>query len=151
MTAHHPHPPHLHMPSRRSVALAVCGLALGFTVTTGLDAVYLGAQETAPHRAASAVVATVRGTNPLARAPLTVRASLDEYRFRPAKLTVRAGTRVVWTNHANLRHNIKLPGSPPSPLFGRGSSFAHTFDKPGTYRVNCPIHPGMVAVVTVTG
>jgi plastocyanin len=75
--------------------------------------------------------------------------------FSPAKLEVRVGTTVVWTNYDAVAHTV-TGGAPPSfgDPFGsdflrEGQNFSFTFDQPGEYPYYCAPHEQMLGVVKV--
>lgn len=72
------------------------------------------------------------------------------FMFAPASLTVKAGSTVTWTNHDQEPHSV----ASDSGLFRSGAldtdeSFSFKFEKPGTYRYICSIHPQMVGTIIV--
>jgi len=68
---------------------------------------------------------------------------IHNFAFAPSKLTVAAGTRLVWTNHDDEPHVIVSTGSgfKASPTLDTNDSFAVVFSKPGAYAYYCGIHP----------
>lgn len=78
--------------------------------------------------------------------------NIDNFTFSPAQITVPAGTRVTWTNRDDIPH-VVVAADPTqavrSPPLDTDDSFAFTFDKPGTYRYFCSLHPRMQGTVTV--
>jgi plastocyanin len=93
--------------------------------------------------AASAPAAPVSGTT----------VAITDFAFSPASLTVKAGTKVTWTNKDGDAHTVTSTGSGGplnSPAMATNDVFSFTFDKAGTYNYLCTIHPFMTAVVTVT-
>ena len=73
---------------------------------------------------------------------------IKDFSFAP--LTIEAGTTVTWVNADDEPHTI----ASETGLFRSGGldtneSFSYKFDKPGTYRIYCTIHPRMVATITV--
>jgi plastocyanin len=77
---------------------------------------------------------------------------IDDFRFGPAALTVPVGTKVTWTNDDSDPHTVTSEADPKllkSPPLDTGESFAFTFDKPGTYRYFCSIHPRMQGTIVV--
>ena len=75
--------------------------------------------------------------------------------FSPAKLEVRVGTTVVWTNYDEVAHTV-TGGAPPSfgDPFGsdflrQGQSFSFAFDQLGEYPYYCAPHEQMLGVVKV--
>jgi len=75
---------------------------------------------------------------------------LKDFHFSPMSLTVPAGATVIWKN---------LDGEPHTVISGEGffrsggldqsDSFTFKFDKPGTYRFLCSIHPQMMGTIVV--
>ncbi len=77
---------------------------------------------------------------------------IDNFNFGPITLTVATGTKVVWTNDDADPHTVTSESDPKvlkSPPLDTGDSFAFTFDKPGTYRYFCSIHPHMEGTIVV--
>ena len=70
--------------------------------------------------------------------------------FAPVRLEVTAGTTIRWTNHDQLVHTVTADdGSWDSGNIDPGSTWTHTFDKPGDYSFHCTPHPFMKGVVVV--
>ena len=61
-----------------------------------------------------------------------------------------AGRQVTWRWRSRQSHGVAVRSGPErfaSAIRNRGS-YAHTFTRPGTYRLECPLHaPGMRMVV----
>lgn len=77
---------------------------------------------------------------------------IDNYNFGPTELTVPVGTKVTWTNDDSDTHTVTSEADPKvlkSPPLDTGDSFAFTFDKPGTYRYFCSLHPRMQGTIVV--
>ncbi|HLW54879.1 MAG TPA: cupredoxin family copper-binding protein [Candidatus Angelobacter sp.] len=75
---------------------------------------------------------------------------IDNFSFTPATLTVAAGTKVTWTNHDDIPHNVVSDDkSIKSKTLDTNESFSFTFAKPGTYPYFCSIHPKMTGKVVV--
>jgi plastocyanin len=91
-----------------------------------------------------------------AKAPPTktvkIVASGTSFKFNPATVTVKMGTRVVWKNTTGTDHTVT---SDKSGLFNLdpvfpGKTRSYLFKKTGTYKYHCSIHPFMRAKVIVT-
>lgn len=89
-------------------------------------------------------------------APPEAQVTVELFQFKPDRLEVKVGTRVVWTNQDDVTHTV-TSGVPerPSGLFdgrleGKGSTFSMTFDRPGTYPYFCARHEHMRGEVVVT-
>jgi plastocyanin len=87
-----------------------------------------------------------------AAAPATgvTQVAAKDNRFTPAAIQVPAGTEVTWTfKDGFIPHDVVGDGfSSGDPR--RKGSFAHTFDRPGTYAYHCTVHDGMTGRVVVT-
>lgn len=85
--------------------------------------------------------------------------------FAPEKLTVKAGTTVVWKASDGIAHTVTTgtytlggdglrSAEEPSGVLDmpltQGRNVSHIFDKPGTYTYYCSIHQGMNGEITVT-
>ena len=77
---------------------------------------------------------------------------IDNFRFAPEALTVRAGSRVTWVNDDDVPHLIASAKGEfeASPLLDTGQRYGLVFKKPGTYGYYCSLHPKMQGTVTVT-
>jgi plastocyanin len=75
---------------------------------------------------------------------------IKDFMYMPMSLTVAAGTTVTWVNMDDEPHNvISDAGLFRSGGFDTNESFSYKFDKPGTYRITCSIHPRMIATIVV--
>jgi plastocyanin len=72
---------------------------------------------------------------------------MSDLSFKPAKIKVKKGTTVTWTNNDTIAHNVVaadsgntggLPTS--SATFGRGGTFSFTFNNVGTFEYMCTPH-----------
>jgi amicyanin len=73
------------------------------------------------------------------------------FKFNPSTLTVKAGTKVTFTNDDSTTHNTRSSGSSTinSGDLSKGQTYTVTFTKPGTYNYTCTIHPFMHGTVIV--
>ena len=73
-----------------------------------------------------------------------------DFMFAPVSLTVHAGSTVTWTNRDDEPHTVVSDaGLFRSGALDTGESFSFKFDRPGTYRYACSIHPRMVGTIVV--
>jgi plastocyanin len=75
---------------------------------------------------------------------------MKNFDFSPMSLNVAAGTTVTWKNLDGEPHTV----TSDSGLFRSGGldqndTFTFKFDKPGTYRFLCSIHPKMMGTIVV--
>jgi plastocyanin len=75
---------------------------------------------------------------------------MKNFDFSPTMLTVKAGTTVTWKNLDGEPHTVVSPdGVFRSHALDQGDAFTFKFDKPGTYKYICSIHPKMRAAIIV--
>lgn len=82
-----------------------------------------------------------------------VAVKIEDFAFSPAKLTIKKGTTVTWTNQDSVRHDV-VPDDPTlefkaSELLSKGDSYRTTFMTPGVYTYFCSPHPYMKASIEV--
>ena len=78
--------------------------------------------------------------------------SIYNMAFSPSSLTVKAGTKVTWTNNDGYAHTVT---SDDGTSFSSGNvagsgTFAFTPTTPATYKYHCNIHSGMTGTIIVT-
>ena len=70
--------------------------------------------------------------------------------FRPVSVTVKVGTRVVWTNEGKEVHDVTLGATGPSSGgIKPGGTASHVFDEPGMFDYHDSLHPTLSGTVTV--
>jgi plastocyanin len=85
-----------------------------------------------------------------AAAPAASIVMAKDFMFAPVALTVSAGSTVTWTNQDEEPHTVvSESGLFRSAALDTNQSFSLRFDKPGTYRYACSIHPRMVGTIVV--
>jgi len=83
-------------------------------------------------------------------APSTV--TIDNFAFAPAILMIAPGTKVMRDNKDEEPHTVTSADGGmmfKSPALDTDGKFSFTFDKPGTYKYFCSIHPHMVGTIVV--
>lgn len=88
-----------------------------------------------------------------AGAQATVDVGVQDYKFMPAQLKIKAGTTVKWTNlEKRTSHSVIFSG--PEGFEGErifpGESWQFRFDKPGIFVYSCGPHPEMKGQIEVT-
>lgn len=88
---------------------------------------------------------------PVAGAEIEV--AIENMRFDPPALKVRAGTAVIWVNREKrTNHSVLFEqenGLESDRLFP-GEIYRRTFERPGTYPYRCGPHPEMRGLIEVT-
>ena len=70
--------------------------------------------------------------------------------FTPKTLTIQPGQTVVWYQ-ADNNHTVTSDtnGSWSSVTLGKGDTYSHKFNDPGTYGYHCAIHSSMKGTIVV--
>jgi plastocyanin len=70
--------------------------------------------------------------------------------FQPARITIKVGDSVSWTNNDARDHTVTASnGAFASGNVKSGGSFSFRFTKPGNYTYSCSLHPRMKGTVVV--
>ena len=78
------------------------------------------------------------------------RYALDEHAFNPARVRVKAGTRVMFVNNGRIRHALAArDGSWSSGALPPAKSFYVQLNTPGTFLYHCTEHPWAIGQLTV--
>jgi plastocyanin len=87
----------------------------------------------------------------LAQKQPTRTVSIQNFSFKPANITIKRGTRVIWINKDTTQHTATANDgrSFDSGTLGPGRRFSHTFKRAGKKAYHCEIHPSMKGSVTV--
>ena len=65
---------------------------------------------------------------------------LKNSNFKPAKLTVKAGTTVTWLwRDGTVQHDVAFDGF--KSKVKTSGDYTHTFDQAGTFAYKCEVHP----------
>ncbi len=78
--------------------------------------------------------------------------NIDNFVFSPAEITIKAGSKLTWTNRDDIPHAVASAASPPvfrSKALDTDDSYAFVFDRPGRFPYFCSLHPHMQGVVVV--
>jgi plastocyanin len=76
--------------------------------------------------------------------------AITGFAFQPSEITVATGQAVTWRNEDPAEHTVTGQGGGfTSKTLGRGGRFRKVFDRPGTYRYVCALHPEMKGTVVV--
>lgn len=128
-----------------------------FLVTVVGGALVLGgcgsdSSKTATTSSTTAAAASSSAETSGPRQPAKVTVAVDDMKFTPAALTVKAGDTVTWKFADKAPHAVQGIGDVAlglnSPILRTGE-WSYTFTSPGTYRYLCPLHPEMKGTVTV--
>ena len=76
--------------------------------------------------------------------------TIKNFDYSPMVLSIKAGETVTWKNTDGEPHTVvSTDGLFRSKALDENDSFSFKFDKPGTYKYVCSIHPKMMATITV--
>ena len=79
------------------------------------------------------------------------RVNIIDFAYNPKSITISVGTKVRWVNTGNASHSTTSNTSLwNSGVLSPGGSFARVFNKAGTFRYHCIVHPTLMhGVITV--
>jgi len=76
---------------------------------------------------------------------------IQDFRFKPANITIKRGTKVRWINKDSAPHTATANNgrSFNSGLLRKGQKYTHTFKSVGKNGYFCKIHPHMKGSIVV--
>jgi plastocyanin len=82
------------------------------------------------------------------------RVEIVDVKYKPAKIKVKKGDKVIWTNADDRDHTVMARDDKKKPAFNSGKiaageKFEFTFEKAGKFEYGCDYHPRMKGVVEV--
>ena len=82
--------------------------------------------------------------------PKRTEVSIKDRKYSPAKVNIKIGETVLWTNHDHMDHTVDAKdGSFSSGTIKSGKTYEFTFKKAGEYPYECTLHPRMKGSVVV--
>jgi plastocyanin len=75
-----------------------------------------------------------------ATTPKPKQVSVKDDFFTPRPITIKKGTKVVWTWKGKRRHNVSEANGKFGSSTKRKGTFSHTFKSKGTFLIFCTIH-----------
>ncbi len=79
--------------------------------------------------------------------PLEV--GMKSLKFTPEKAKAKVGQNISFVWKENVAHNVVIDNAHKSKTQSKGA-WTTKFDKAGTYKYTCTIHPGMKGELTIT-
>jgi plastocyanin len=93
-----------------------------------------------PIAAVAAAAGVVVLPSVAATTPAPKQVSVKDDKFTPRPITIKKGTKVVWTWKGKHRHNVSEANGKWGSGTKRKGTFSHTFKSKGTFLVFCTIH-----------
>ena len=79
------------------------------------------------------------------------RVEIKGLKYKPAKLKIKKGDKVVWVNSDDRDHTVVSDDEAfDSGKIAAGETFEFTFEKAGKHSYGCDYHPRMKGVVEVS-
>jgi plastocyanin len=77
--------------------------------------------------------------------------SMKDIKFNPSTVNIKVGDTVTWTNDDTVGHDVTGDGFKSGDAGGLagGDTYEHKFNKAGTFKYECTVHPGMTGEVDV--
>lgn len=107
---------------------------------------YAAAAQLAP----SASPASTTEAETSSEAVESAQVSIRQMQFTPARLVVKKGSTVTWTQSESMPHKVTANnGGFGSDTLAEGETYTRTFDEAGTFGYYCGLHPSMRGEVVV--
>jgi amicyanin len=75
---------------------------------------------------------------------------IDNFTFSPQTLTIKAGTKVTWTNRDDIPHTVASTTKAfKSPALDTDDTYSFTFTAAGNFEYFCSLHPHMTGTIVV--
>jgi len=75
---------------------------------------------------------------------------IDQFAFAPQRVTVKAGTTVIWINDDDIPHTVASSAKLfKSNALDTKDKFSFTFTTAGAYEYFCSLHPHMTGTIVV--
>jgi plastocyanin len=87
--------------------------------------------------------------DPVAHASASKGVRIVDFAFRPATLTIAAGTKVEFENEGSVAHTATRKNGFDSKRIPPGGSFSIRFKRAGSFAYHCKIHPEMKGKIVV--
>ena len=88
------------------------------------------------------LAAVLGGAQPAAA--LATKVKIVDFGFKPKRVEIPQGTKVVWVNRGDEEHTVTARnGDFDSGELAPGAKFSHKFLDTGVFRYYCEIHPEM--------
>ena len=83
--------------------------------------------------------------------PAKTAATIEGFTYSPARVTVRRGGKVTWSNEDASNHTVTFAEDGPEDIgnLRAGRRATVQFTEPGSYAYICEFHPGMAGTVEV--
>jgi plastocyanin len=100
--------------------------------------------------ASNPTTAAASGSDALGGPGQEIKMDITGFKFSKNPITIKAGTKVTWTNRDSAPHTATSDNSSwDSGVLNTGQSFSFVFNKPGTVTYHCEVHPNMTATIIV--
>lgn len=144
-------------PSRTGAAAASCALGVlalagcsgGGNGSSGTSSAPASAKATPSSPSSSAASSATSSAPAAGKATITI----DNFHFKPPKMTVKAGSTVTVTNKTSTDHTVTATGSGSFDTGHIAPGATKIFKAPakaGSYPYDCSIHPFMKGTLTVS-
>ena len=91
---------------------------------------------------------TVIPTTELTKEIEEVTIAMKDFAYDPKTITVKQGTKVIWTNNDMVIHDVKSDTFTSGDL-NKGDSFEYVFDQKGSFDYLCTYHSSMTGTIIV--
>ncbi len=106
-------------------------------------------EQAAPSKTEKMTATTVPATAPAATSAQIHQVVIENFKFRPTDLEIKAGDTVEWVNKDGGAHTVTLENNEFNEKLPSGATVTHTFTNTGSYAYHCSFHPNMKGSIVV--
>ncbi|MBI2669115.1 cupredoxin domain-containing protein [Candidatus Woesearchaeota archaeon] len=107
-------------------------------------------EQAAPAKTEKVTATTVPATAPATASAQIHQVVIENFKFSPADLEIKAGDTVEWVNKDGVAHTVTLGNGEFDEKVSVGATVTHTFTDAGNYAYHCSFHPNMRGSIAVS-
>lgn len=86
-----------------------------------------------------------------AQSDQTPTVTISNFAYSPEPITITKGQSIRFVNNDDVGHTVTAEdGSFDSKMLDKNKAWTHRFDKAGTYKYYCTVHPSMHGTINVS-
>ena len=126
--------------------------AIGIAILVGVVIAVFALKNNSSNDMTNMPTAKSQSTTGATQTATTNAVTIKDFAFSPAKITVKVGTKVTWTNQDSTPHTVTADSGsgPDSGTMNQGQTYSFTYDTVGSFPYHCNFHSNMTGTVEVT-
>ena len=126
--------------------------AIGIAILVGVVIAVFALKNNSSNDMTNMPTAKSQSTTGATQTATTNAVTIKDFAFSPAKINVKVGTKVTWTNQDSTPHTVTADSGsgPDSGTMNQGQTYSFTYDTVGSFPYHCNFHSNMTGTVEVT-